>query len=161
MSREVGAPDPNGSGAVVRGKFRPARGLLASARPEPQAERPQPSRARTELLARQLALAHWIERAIESGQVASYNRGREHDGSCSRLGPDRGPARWTASARATLLRGLEFGKTVSRQPSWVLGIVPVRRFSMQANRTPGGPASRRPEPPDEDSASLALPEGRK
>jgi len=65
----VSEPSP---GAVVRGKFRPARGLVASVRPEPRAERPRVSRTRAERLARQLALAHWIERAVESGQVASY-----------------------------------------------------------------------------------------
>lgn len=74
MSRAAETPDPGapGSGAVVRGKFRPARGLVASARPEPRSEVPRPSRRRSERLARQLALAHWIERAVEEGRVASY-----------------------------------------------------------------------------------------
>jgi len=59
-------------GAVVRGKFRPARGLVASVRPETRTEVPRTSRTRSERLARQLALAHWIERAVEDGRVASY-----------------------------------------------------------------------------------------
>jgi len=46
---------------------------VAVARSEPRApgERP-PRRTNAVRLARQLALAHWIERAVESGQVASY-----------------------------------------------------------------------------------------
>jgi len=46
---------------------------VATARPMPRApgERP-PRRTNAARLARQLALAHWIERAVESGQVASY-----------------------------------------------------------------------------------------
>ena len=73
MSRRAESPDPEqGSGAVVRGKFRPARGLVASVRPKPRAEIPPVSRSRAERLARQLALAHWIERAVEDGRVPSY-----------------------------------------------------------------------------------------
>ncbi len=61
-----------GPGVVIRGKFRPARGLVASARPEPQAEGPRLSRTNAERLVRQLALAHWIERAVEDGRASSY-----------------------------------------------------------------------------------------
>jgi alkylated DNA nucleotide flippase Atl1 len=66
------SPDPSGSGAVLRAKFRPARGLVASARPERPAEAPRPNRSRAERLARQLALAHWIERAVEEGRASCY-----------------------------------------------------------------------------------------
>jgi len=69
LSRAAETP---GSGAVVRGKFRPARRLVASVRPEQAAEAPRPSRRRAERLARQLALAHWIERAVEEGRVSGY-----------------------------------------------------------------------------------------
>ena len=75
MSRAADSPDPGapGSGAVVRGKFRPARGLVAKARPEPVAPGERPvRRTNAARLARQLALAHWIERAVEDGRVASY-----------------------------------------------------------------------------------------
>ncbi len=73
MSREAQTPDPEqGSGAVLRAKFRPARGLVASVHPEPRAEAPKISRTRSGRLARQLALAHWIERAVEEGRVGSY-----------------------------------------------------------------------------------------
>jgi len=72
VRRGAETPDPSGSGVVVRVKFRPARGLVASARPVPRAEVPRISRTRAERLARQLALAHWIERAVEGGRVASY-----------------------------------------------------------------------------------------
>ena len=73
MRRRTESPDPEpGSGAVVRGKFRPARGLVASVRPEPRAETPRVSRTRAEQLARQLALAHWIERAVDEGRAGSY-----------------------------------------------------------------------------------------
>jgi len=60
------------SGAVVRGKFRPARAAVAPARPEPRApgERP-PRRTNAARLARQLALAHWIERALEEGRLGA------------------------------------------------------------------------------------------
>jgi alkylated DNA nucleotide flippase Atl1 len=61
---------------VVVGKFRPARAVLASVKPEPGAHAPaRPRRARAERLARLarlLALAHHIERCIEAGEVASY-----------------------------------------------------------------------------------------
>jgi hypothetical protein len=59
-------------GGVVRGKFRPSRGLVASVRPEPRPDVPRVSRTRAERLARQLALAHWIERAVEDGRVGNY-----------------------------------------------------------------------------------------
>lgn len=74
MSREAESPDPGapGSGVVVRAKFRPARRLVASALPEPRAEAPRPSRTRADRLARQLALAHWIERAVEDGRASCY-----------------------------------------------------------------------------------------
>jgi len=75
VSRAAESPDPGvpGSGAVVRAKFRPARAVVARVRPEPRApgERP-PRRTNAARLGRQIALAHWIERAVESGQVASY-----------------------------------------------------------------------------------------
>jgi hypothetical protein len=61
--------------STVRAKFRPARAVLASVK-EPEAgapaQAPPPRSTRSERLARQLALAHWIERAIEAGEVASY-----------------------------------------------------------------------------------------
>lgn len=58
---------------VVVGKFRPARAVLASVKPEAVAPAPaRPRRARAERLARLLALAHHIERCIEAGGVASY-----------------------------------------------------------------------------------------
>ena len=73
MTGAVETPDPSdqGSGAIVRAKFRPSRALMASVRTPPP--RP-PRRARADRLARQLALAHWIERAVEAGQVASYGQ---------------------------------------------------------------------------------------
>ncbi len=58
---------------TIRGKFRPSRALLASVKPEAGEPVPAPpKRVRSERLARQLALAHLIERSIEAGQVASY-----------------------------------------------------------------------------------------
>jgi len=46
---------------------------VAPARPEPRAQGDRPSRrTNAARLARQLALAHWIERAVEAGQAASY-----------------------------------------------------------------------------------------
>jgi alkylated DNA nucleotide flippase Atl1 len=57
---------------TIRAKFRPARSVLASVSPEAGAPASAPRRARADRLARQLALAHWIERAIESGEVRSY-----------------------------------------------------------------------------------------
>ena len=73
QSAENPGPGSPGPGVVVRGKFRPARGLVAKARPEPGAPKKRPvRRTNSARLARQLALAHWIERAVESGQVASY-----------------------------------------------------------------------------------------
>src|SRR5262249_53876535 len=62
----VSGPDP--AGATIRAKFRPARALMAAAKNPPS----PPKRARSDRLARQLALGHLIERAIDSGQVASY-----------------------------------------------------------------------------------------
>jgi hypothetical protein len=61
-----------GSGAIVRAKFRPSRALMASARASATAPPPPLKRSKTDRLARQLALAHWIERAVEAGQVAGY-----------------------------------------------------------------------------------------
>lgn len=74
MSGAEETPDPihRGSGATVRAKFRPARGLVAAVKPEAPAPPGRHTRTRAERLARQLALAHWIDRAVESGQVASY-----------------------------------------------------------------------------------------
>jgi hypothetical protein len=46
--------------------------LVAAVRPEPRAEVPGASRSRSERLARQLALAHWIERVVEEGRAGSY-----------------------------------------------------------------------------------------
>jgi predicted XRE-type DNA-binding protein len=59
------------SGATVRGKFRPARAVLAKAEVQ---EPPGAARARShaERKARQLALAYAIERAIEAGEFRSY-----------------------------------------------------------------------------------------
>jgi len=58
---------------TVRGKFRPARAVLAKAKVEatepPAAVR---ARSRADRRARQLALAYKIERAIEAGEVTSY-----------------------------------------------------------------------------------------
>jgi len=45
---------------------------VASVRPVPGAEVPRVSRTRAERLARQLALAHWIERAVEEARAGSY-----------------------------------------------------------------------------------------
>jgi len=45
---------------------------MAAVRAEPKMPSPRPRRTRTDRLARQLALAHWIERAVDAGQVASY-----------------------------------------------------------------------------------------
>lgn len=74
MKRAAETPDPGapGSGAVVRGKFRPARVVVAAARPEPPAPPGRHKRTRSERLARQLAMAHWIERAVEEGRAGSY-----------------------------------------------------------------------------------------
>jgi hypothetical protein len=74
VSRAAENPGPGapGSGVTLRGKFRPARGLVAAARPEPRAEGPRPRRTRSERLARQLALAHWIERAVGEGRASCY-----------------------------------------------------------------------------------------
>ena len=59
------------TGATVRGKFRPARAVLAKAKAQ---EPPGAARARShaERKARQLALAYRIERAIEAGEFRSY-----------------------------------------------------------------------------------------
>ena len=63
-------PSPGG---VIRAKFRPARAVVATSRPEARAPGERPlRRTNAARLARQLALAHWIERAVEAGQVASY-----------------------------------------------------------------------------------------
>ena len=73
MSRPGESPGPGapGSGAVVRGKFRPARVVAAKARPPAQGRDARPvRRTNAARLARQLALAHWIERVVEEGQVA-------------------------------------------------------------------------------------------
>ena len=81
MNSEARAPDSaptgsgDGSGAVIRAKFRPSRAVLASVKRKPVTEAPPPPPprlARSERLARQLALAHWIERAIEAGQFRCY-----------------------------------------------------------------------------------------
>lgn len=56
-----------GPGGLIRAKFRPARAVVEKVR-----EAPKPRRARSDRLARQLALAHWIERAVEDGRVSSY-----------------------------------------------------------------------------------------
>jgi predicted XRE-type DNA-binding protein len=59
------------TGATVRGKFRPARAVVAKpAATDPPGEARRRSRA--ERRARQLALAYAIERAIEAGEFASY-----------------------------------------------------------------------------------------
>jgi alkylated DNA nucleotide flippase Atl1 len=63
------------AGGTIRAKFRPSRAVLASVQ-KAEAGAPVPRkprrRARADRLARQLALAHRIERAVESGEVASY-----------------------------------------------------------------------------------------
>lgn len=58
----------------IRSKFMPSRVLLAKtvANPGPPAPPGRHRRTRAERLARQLALAHWIDRAVESGEAASY-----------------------------------------------------------------------------------------
>jgi hypothetical protein len=56
----------------IRSKFRPARPALSSVNVESGAPASDPRRARSDRLARQLALAYWIERAIEAGEVDSY-----------------------------------------------------------------------------------------
>lgn len=78
MSCAEETPDPShqGSGAVVRAKFRPGRGPRAAVKPEAPAPPGQHRRTRGERLARQLALAHWIDRAVEEGRVASYEVAR-------------------------------------------------------------------------------------
>ena len=45
---------------------------MAKVKAEAPARPGRHTRTRGERLARQLALAHWIDRAVESGQVASY-----------------------------------------------------------------------------------------
>jgi hypothetical protein len=60
---------------TVRAKFRPSRALLASVKAEvgePASRPPCRRRSRPERLARLLGLAHYIERKIEAGEVASY-----------------------------------------------------------------------------------------
>jgi hypothetical protein len=72
MSGTEKTPDCKGLlGATIRAKFRPSRALMASVKAKPPAP-PPPKRTTAARLARQLALAHWIERAIESGQIACY-----------------------------------------------------------------------------------------
>lgn len=56
----------------MRAKFRPSRALRAAVKPEAPAPPGRHTRRRAERLARQLALAHWIERAVEDGRVSSY-----------------------------------------------------------------------------------------
>jgi len=58
-------PDPSaqGSGATLRAKFRPSRALMASVK-KPASPAPSPRRTRSERLARQLALAHWIDQGF-------------------------------------------------------------------------------------------------
>ena len=58
--------------STVRAKFRPSRELVASVKErakEPSAVR---SRTKGDRVARLLALAHYLERLIEAGEVASY-----------------------------------------------------------------------------------------
>jgi len=49
-----------------------SKAVLDSVRPEVRDEQERRRRSRAERLARQLALAHWIERAIEAGQARNY-----------------------------------------------------------------------------------------
>lgn len=60
---------------TIRAKFRPARAVMERAAPvdpgQPSAVQRRVG-ARAERLARQLALAHLIERRIEAGEVRSY-----------------------------------------------------------------------------------------
>lgn len=77
MNAPVEPPDPgaHGSGnkgAVVRAKFRPARAEMASVKAKQPPPPPAPRPTSAARLACQLALAHWIERAVESGQIAYY-----------------------------------------------------------------------------------------
>ena len=53
-------------GDTIRSKFRPARAVLATVKAEAPRPPAVPRRARM------LALAHYIERAIERGEVGSY-----------------------------------------------------------------------------------------
>lgn len=78
MNAPIESPDPvaHGSGdyagAVVRAKFRPSRVLMASVKAKQAPPPPAPRPTSAARLARQLALAHWIERAVETGHVSSY-----------------------------------------------------------------------------------------
>jgi len=74
MSAVGDPPDPAsiGSGTTIRAKFRPSRALMAAAKAQTTAPASRVRRTRTDRLARQLALAHWIERAVEAGQIACY-----------------------------------------------------------------------------------------
>lgn len=62
-------PNPRG---VPRPNHPCPRNAAPSVRPEPRADHPRVSRTMRDRLAHQLALAHWIERAVEDGRVASY-----------------------------------------------------------------------------------------
>ena len=70
----AGVVEAVGGGVTsVRAKFRPSRALLASVKAEVGEPKQAPRRrTRADRLARQLALAYWIERQIEAGEVASY-----------------------------------------------------------------------------------------
>lgn len=59
-------------GATIRAKFRVSKAARESVRPEVRNEPERRRRSRAERLASQVALTHWIERAIEAGQARNY-----------------------------------------------------------------------------------------
>jgi len=66
---------------TVRGKFRPARKLAEKARDDPgRGSRAPSGGSKTDQLARRLALAYFIDRLIEAGEVASYGEVARHLG---------------------------------------------------------------------------------
>jgi prophage antirepressor-like protein len=65
--RECGSAAP-----TIRAKFRVSKAVRDSVSPEIRDEPARRRRSRANRLARQLVLAHWIERAIEAGQARNY-----------------------------------------------------------------------------------------
>jgi len=77
VSERTAPPGPSGSGeplpaGTIRAKFRVSRKVLAPVRAEVRDEPERRRRGRADRLARQLALAHWIDRAIEAGHARNY-----------------------------------------------------------------------------------------